>query len=416
MLRRYHGGMFRPLLFALSLLAVACATPGVPPPAVLPTSQLTILVSIDGFRPDYLDLGQTPTLSALAGQGIRGAMRPSFPALTFPNHYTLATGRRPDSNGMVSNRMEDPERPGVTFTLSNTEISSDPIWWRDATPIWITAERQGVRTATMFWPGSDFDLGGRPSAWSRYDQTLTDFARVDRLLGWLDAPPAGRPQLATLYFDIVDTAGHQYGPGAPETASAVAQVDSAISRLIEGLKSRTLFETTNIVVVSDHGMADVSEDRIIDLDTRLDGNARVIWDGPVAGVVPLPGEEEAVERALLGKNSHGECWRKEALPERFHYRGHRRIPAIVCLADLGWRYRSAQTTRPGGRPSLGAHGFDPDLPEMASLFLARGPAFRSGVTLDPFDNVSVYPLIARLAGVAPEPNEGSIGDFASGLR
>lgn len=405
--------MLRNLPFVFAVLAAGCATPppGEPPPP------LTLLISIDGFRPDYLDRGQTPVLSTLADQGVLAAMRPSFPTVTFPNHYTLVTGRRPDSHGIVSNRMEDAARPGVTFTLSNVAVSSDLLWWSDATPIWITAEQQGVRTATMFWPGSDFDLGGRPSMWSRYDQSLPDFARVDRLLDWLDVPSAKRPRFATLYFDIVDTAGHYYGPDAPETTSAVAQVDAAIGRLMEGLRSGGLAETTNVVIVSDHGMADVSEDRIISLDARFaPEQARVIWDGPVAAVKPVSGHETEVERALLGRGDHGECWRKNELPGRFQYGSHRRVPEIVCLADSGWRYRSSQTTSTGGRLSLGAHGFDPALPEMAALFLAHGPAFRKGLTLEPFDNVSVYPLIARLTGVEPLPNDGAIEDVVGGLR
>ncbi len=405
--------MLRNLLFVFAVLAAGCATPGpeAPPPP------LTLLISIDGFRPDYLDRGQTPVLSALADQGVRASMVPSFPTVTFPNHYTLVTGRRPDSHGLISNRMEDADRPGVTFTLSNVAVSSDPLWWRDASPIWITAEQQGVRTATMFWPGSDFDLGGRPSLWSRYDQSLPDFARVDRLMGWLGAPPAERPQFATLYFDIVDTAGHYYGPDAPETTSAVAQIDAAIGRLMEGLQSRGLAETTNLVIVSDHGMADVSEDRIISLDARFaPEQARVIWDGPVAAVKPVAGHESEIELALVGRGEHGECWRKDDLPGRFHYGSHRRVPDIICLADDGWRYRSSQTTSTGGRLSLGAHGFDPALPEMAALFLANGPAFRTGVTLEPFENVSVYPLIARLLGVEPQPHDGAIEHVTAGLR
>lgn len=403
--------LLRALALVLFGLGFACA------PARAQTPAPTILISIDGFRSDYLDRGQSPVLSRLAATGVRAAMRPSFPSVTFPNHYTLITGLRPDRNGMINNRMEDPERPGVVFTLPDRAVAADPIWWQDATPLWVTAERAGVRAGAMFWPGSDYELHGvRPSRWRMFDQYLPGFARVDELLSWLDLPAAERPRFMTLYFDIVDTAGHRYGPDARETTAAAAEVDAAIGRLLDGLARRGLRRRVNLVIVADHGMAEVSNDRMIELDPLASPEAaQVVWDGPFAGLTPLPGHEQAVEVALLGRQEHGECWRKGELPARFHYGAHRRVPAIICLADIGWRYRSTQLPQYAGA-SLGAHGFDPEAAEMAALFIANGPAFRRGARLPTFDNVSVYPLLARLIGVAPEPNDGSLADTAPALR
>lgn len=399
----------------MAAVVVGCAHGGSAPPAA--QAPITILVSIDGFRPDYLDRGQTPTLSRLAEEGVLASMRPSFPSVTFPNHYTLVTGLRPDRNGMINNRMEDPERPGVVFTLPDRAVAADPIWWADGEPIWVTAERAGVRTGTMFWPGSDYELRGvRPTRWRTFDQVLPGFARTDILLSWLDLPDAERPTFFTLYFDLVDTAGHRYGPDAPETTAAAAEVDAALARLMDGLEARGLSNSVNLVIVADHGMADVSADRLIELDALIAAtDARVIWDGPFAGIAPLPGRESAVEAALLGRSEHGQCWRKQDMPAEFAYGRHRRVPAIVCLADVGWRYRSAQLPQYGG-VTLGAHGYDPGAPEMAALFIAHGPAFRIGHDLPPFDNVSVYPLLARLIGIEPQPNDGRIEDTAGALR
>lgn len=374
-----------------------------------------ILVSIDGFRPDYLDRGQTPVLSRLAADGVRAAMRPSFPSVTFPNHYTLVTGQRPDRHGMINNRMEDSARPEIVFTISNPAVASDPIWWEDATPIWVTAERQGVHTGTMFWPGSDFVLHGmRPSRWRAFDQSLPSFARVDNLLAWFDLPEADRPRFLTLYFDIVDTAGHRYGPDSHDTSAAAAEVDASMARLLAGLRARGLEGRVNFVIVADHGMTAVSDDRIIDFDAMAPVTiARVVWDGPFIGVEPQPGQLAALEAAIVGRREHGECWRKGELPERFHFGTHRRAPAIICLADRGWRYRTAAIAP---YPSAGAHGYDNADPEMAAIFIANGPAFRAGATLPAFDNVSVYPLLTRLIGVTPAPNDGSIEDTAAALR
>jgi predicted AlkP superfamily pyrophosphatase or phosphodiesterase len=403
------------ILCAFALAACAQTRGVLPPEHADDAHNIVILVSIDGFRADYLQRGNTPTLAALAAGGVRAAMRPSFPSVTFPNHYTLVTGLRPDRNGMINNRMEDPQRPGVIFTLPDRAVAADPIWWADGTPIWVTAERHGVLSGTMFWPGSDYELHGvRPHQWRAFDQNMPGFARVDTLLSWLDLPPTERPVFYTLYFDLVDTAGHRYGPDALETNAAAAEVDSAIARLLDGLRARGLAGRANLVIVADHGMSAIADDRIVDLALSADV-ARVIWDGPFAGIATMPGHEAQVEAALLGRREHGECWRKGALPERFHYGAHRRVPAIICLADRGWRYRSTQLTQYPG-PNRGAHGYDPADPDMAALLIAHGPAFRAGLELAPFDNVSVYPLLAHLIGVAPEPNDGALADTAAALR
>jgi predicted AlkP superfamily pyrophosphatase or phosphodiesterase len=412
-------------LACLALVLSACAAPpgprpggGASTPAVSAANgDLTLLVSIDGFRPDYLDRTGTPTLFALAAAGTQAQMRPSFPSVTFPNHHTLVTGLTPDHHGLINNRMEDPARPGVVFTIGNRAVASDPFWWAGGTPIWVTAEKAGVATATMFWPGSDYVLEGvRPQKFREFDQTLPDFARVDQLLRWLESPDTPRARFATLYFDIVDTAGHRYGPDSPDTRAAAAQVDAAIARLVDGLKSRDLYARTNLVIVADHGMAAISGDRLIDLDALAGPDIiRVVWDGPFAGVMPQPGREADAERALVGRKGQGECWRKGELPARFAFGRNPRVPAIICLADVGWRYRTAAIP-PYAGPNAGAHGYDPAAPEMAALFLAHGPAFRSGVVLPAFDNVSVYPLLAKLIGVAPRPNDGSLDDVAAALR
>ncbi|MBP6689460.1 MAG: alkaline phosphatase family protein, partial [Hyphomonadaceae bacterium] len=210
-----------------ALLLAACVTSVASGPASSEGESITILISLDGFRPDYLDRGITPALSQLAADGVRASMRPSFPSVTFPNHYTLVTGLHPGRHGLVNNRMEDSQRPGVAFTLQDRSVASDEIWWADGTPIWVTAERQGVRTGTMFWPGSEYEIHGqRPSRYRNFDQSLPGFARTDVLLSWLDLPDAERPRFFTLYFDLVDTAGHRFGPDALETTDAIAEVDA----------------------------------------------------------------------------------------------------------------------------------------------------------------------------------------------
>ena len=409
------------LACSAALLLSACETTSSPvsvsdaaPSAT--ESELTILISIDGFRPDYLERGATPVLNGLAETGATGRMQPSFPSKTFPNHYTLITGLRPDHNGMVNNTMEDPAIPGDTFMLSDPRVTSNAAWWEQGTPLWVSAEQQGIRTATLFWPGSDFEIHGeRPSDFMPFDQRLPDFARVDQLLRWLDVAESERPEFATLYFDIVDTAGHIYGPDDPRTVSATAQVDASIGRLIEGLETLGIRDTTNLIVVSDHGMAPVSDEQIFSMDTLIDPSlVHYVWIGEFVGLSPLEGHEAEVEAALIGRHDHGECWLKENLPARFEYGSNPRVPAIVCLSDIGWRWETADMQV--WRNSGGSHGYDPEHPLMHALFIANGPAIANGVTVDLFDNVSVYPLLAQLTGVEPVANDGDLTQLEDALN
>jgi predicted AlkP superfamily pyrophosphatase or phosphodiesterase len=389
-------------LAIMALVLTACAhTPA--PTAARP---LTILVSIDGFRADYLDRGVTPVLSGLAASGARGAMRPSFPSKTFPNHYTLVTGLRPDETGIVSNNMWDPAKSGVTFSMSNRDAVKDGDWWSEAEPIWITAERAGIVTAPIFWPGSEATINGlRPHYFRTFDMTVPSEARVDQDLALLDSPPAERPRFMTLYFDTVDTAGHKYGPDSAEVNAAAAGVDAQIGRLLEGLKQRGI--VANVVVVSDHGMAATSPDRVLYVDDLLLKDAYKSLDlGSFGTIFPANGREAEVEKVLTARRPHLQCWPKAKVPRRLHYGKNPRVAPIVCMPQVGWTL-TTHDYHPKEGPAKGEHGYDNAAPEMRAIFVAAGPAFRSGVRLETIDNVDLYPLLARLVGVAPGHNDGN---------
>ncbi|MFZ4689830.1 MAG: ectonucleotide pyrophosphatase/phosphodiesterase [Polymorphobacter sp.] len=401
--------IFRIFSAVLVLLLAGCATrppqTGGRPPV--------ILVSVDGLRPDYLARGVTPNIDALAASGVRAkAMRPSFPSLTFPNHYTLVTGLRPDRHGIVNNSMEDPGIPGVKFALSNRAAVEDRRWWDAAEPVWVTAEKAGLRTATMFWPGSEAAIGGvRPAQWLPFDGALPNPARVAQVLAWLDAPQP--PAFLTLYFDTVDHDGHEFGPDAPETTKAMAEVDARIGDLVTGLKARGL--AANIVLVSDHGMMNVAPERSIRIDQLLPpGSFRSIAGGAMAALEPMPGREAEFTAALLRPHDHMQCMAKAEVPERLHYGRNVRVPAYLCLAAPGWMIVAAPP-RTDGRLG-GMHGYDPELPEMAATFVAAGPAFRGGVVLGSFDNVDVYPLLMQLLGLPARASDGDIAPLRKGLR
>ena len=367
-----------------------------------------ILISIDGFRADYLTRGLSPNLAALALAGSRAErMIPSFPSITFPNHYTLVTGLYPDHHGIIANGFEDPKVGSAPFRMNSKEEA----WWNQALPIWVTAERQGVKAGLMFWPGSEvaFD-GGYASRWQPYDKTLPADARVDRILAWLDLPPAERPRFYTLYFEAVDSAGHAAGPDSPEVNRAIATVDHALGRLAEGLKARGI--AADLIVVSDHGMAEVPPDHVVALDRIVDPrDLHIVFQDAVLGVDIQPGEHgEAARAKLLASHDHMACWDKAKVPARFHYGSNPRVPEVICLADTGWLIEASAT---GGRSAVihGEHGYDNSDPLMGALFIANGPDFKRGLVIPPFPNVDVYPLLAGILGVRPEANDGRLADL-----
>lgn len=405
--------IFRATLALLVLFLAACASQTPKPQTHSPV----ILISIDGFRTDYFERGLTPNLAALAADGVRAqAMRPAFPSLTFPNHYSLVTGLYPDHHGIVNNTMADPQLGKFTIKTSATASGQ---WWDGAEPIWVTADKQGLRTGTMFWPGSDMEIRGhRPDHYLTFDGKISADHRVDQVLAWLDLPADQRPRFLTLYFDQVDHQGHDYSPDSAEVNEALRATDAALGRLVEQLKKRNLYRSVNLVIVSDHGMAEVDAARTVLLDNLVNlEHIDLVTSGIVVGIRPKSGFEAEVDKALLGKHEHVECWRKSELPPRLHYGTHVRIPAIVCLPDSGWLVETREFhSRPNHKVHGGEHGYDNDAPEMRALFVAHGPAFKSGVTVPEFDNVDVYPLLTDLLGIQPQPNDGNPATAREMLR
>lgn len=393
---------------ALLLLAAGCASHPASTDAPNDTVPL-LLISIDGMRSDYLQRGLSPHLQAMIEGGVHAQwMNPSYPSLTFPNHYTLVTGLRPDHHGIINNTMLDAELGA--FSLDNRDAVGDGRWW-SGEPIWVGAEKAGLPTATMFWPGSEAQIQGvRPHYWFRYDKNFAPQQRVRQVLDWLAMPASTRPRLITLYFEDVDTQGHEHGPDSPQVDAAITEVDDAIGQLTQVLQQRGQLDKVNIIVVSDHGMANTSIERTIAVEDLVPASdAKAISTGQVVGLTPLPGREQATAEQLLSAHAHVQCWRAHELPERWHAGSHPRVPPFVCQADEGWLLYSRaviEQKRQAGWTGGGSHGYDPDLVSMRAIFIAQGPAFRENASLAPFDNVDVYPLLARLLGIEPARNDG----------
>jgi predicted AlkP superfamily pyrophosphatase or phosphodiesterase len=372
---------------------------------------IVFLISIDGFRWDYLDRFKPPALSALAAAGVRSeGLIPQFPSKTYPNHYSIVTGLRPAHHGILSNTMIDRAIP-ARFTLSDRAALADPRWW-GGEPIWNTVERQGLKASALFWPGSETAIGGhRATFWFPYDGRMSNAEQVAKTLGWLALPEVQRPSFLTLYFSEVDSAGHDRGPDSVEVQQAVTQVDAAIAQLVAGVRRAGLENRAQYVVVSDHGMAQLSPDRMIMLDQLipLDTVDVIDWS-PVLGVAPRNGDVEALYRALKDKHPALTVYKSADLPARFGLAGHPRLPPIVGIAAEGWHITSALDVKrwstEGDHAPGGNHGYDPQVRSMQGLLIASGPRLRQGVRVPAIENIHIYDLLCALLGIDPAPNDG----------
>jgi predicted AlkP superfamily pyrophosphatase or phosphodiesterase len=400
---------------AITLAVAACARG---PGRAVPTGeQSVVLISIDGFKPEYLDRYAPPHLTALAASGVRARwMTPVMPTLTFPNHYTIATGLYPAHHGVVNNRFTDPA-DGARFLYTDSLHVRQSRWW-GGEPIWVTAEKQGARAGVFFWVGSEAAIQGvRPTFWRKYDDRVPGAARADSLVAWLTRADSLRVRIGLLYFDAVDDLSHDSGPGHPATGAAVMAVDSAIGRLIGGLREQGLEHRVNIIVVSDHGQAPTSPQRIVYLDDYLDVSA---YDAPSVtpflAVTPRNGDV-AAGLAAWRRVPHLTVYPRDSTPAWWRYRGNPRIPPILGVWDEGWLggTREYYARRPP-KAHGGDHGYAADLESMRALFIASGPAFRRGAVVEPFANVHVYNLLCAILGVRPSPNDGSPDSVLTLLR
>ncbi len=405
------------VLGALAPMQAPSKAPSKAPAQQSAPKPVVVLISLDGCRADYITRPGAVRLRELAARGVRAErMVPSFPSKTFPNHYSIVTGLYPEHHGIVANAMYDPELG--KFAIGDDPAVRDARWW-DGEPIWVTAEKQGVRTAPFLWPGAEAPIGGiRPRYWAKFNGELPYADRIRKVFEFLDITGDSAPRFVSAYFQATDDAGHNYGPQSAQADSAIARADSAVGAIMDGIAARKLGDRVNLIVVADHGMAAVSLDRRIFLDdyiTMTDVDV-VDWT-PVGAITPKPGKLDAVYAALNGKHPHMQVFKKGEVPARFHFNAHKHITPLVLIADEGWSITTrARGAKPPRSASGGAHGYDNQLPSMGALFVASGPAFKRGVVVPPFQNVHVYSLMAELLRIKPAKTDGSVDSVRAFLR
>ncbi|HUG61430.1 MAG TPA: ectonucleotide pyrophosphatase/phosphodiesterase [Methylomirabilota bacterium] len=397
------------------LLAAAACTHTAPPvaPDIVEAAppQRVLLIGLDGFRPEMLGW-DSPNLAALAARGVRAeSMIPVMPSVTFVNFYAIATGLYPEHNGMVANYPYDAKAKEYFQQATGPQ---EERWWQGE-PIWITAEKQGLKTAIMFWLGSEVAHDGvRPQVWTPYQHEKPYPERIAEVLAWYDAPEAERPRFAAVYFDRVDTVTHYTGPNSDTAKAAVTEVDDYVGQLIAGLEARGLLDSTTVMVVSDHGMAYTPPEQVLDVGALIDLDQLVVsqFAGPYGGsghpFLQIYGDGPALEAAYAGLkdfSEHIKVYRRGEMPAHYHLDHPTRGPDLFAVAGPGWLMRS--TNVGGWRPPIpGNHGYDNLHPSMSATFLAAGPIFPQGQVAAPFENVNVYGLIACALGIMPAETDG----------
>lgn len=362
----------------------------------------TIIVSLDAFRWDYPQMYSTPNLNKIAQIGVKAdRMKPSYPASTFPNHYTLATGLVPNHHGIVNNTFWN-KKSGIRYSMGDSATRNNPAYYLGE-PIWITAQKQGVKTGNVYWVGSDIAIKNTyPTYYKIYDKKpmISFAARVDTVVSWLNKKEEDRPRLIMLYFSEPDGKGHHFGPKSREVGNEVHYLDSLMGDLIHKIEKLPIASKVNVIITADHGMAEISPDRFVCMKDYLPSR----WVEKVDGTNPTSiftreGCRDSVLMTLR-KVSHIKAYKKEEIPASLNYGTSDRIGDVVVCPDCGWQFANAPA------PIKGAHGYDPNSPDMQVIFYAYGPDFKKHYKSKGFINVDIYPLLAYLLGVNPEKTDG----------
>jgi alkaline phosphatase D len=355
-----------------------------------------ILVSFDGFRYDYADRLDTPHFDYIEHNGVKAkSLKPVFPSFTFPNHYSIATGCYADKHGISGNEFSTYLDSNIISKYSYKDKSTvqDSKWYK-AEPIWVTAERNGIISATYFWVGSEAEIGGYyPTYYKKYQSGIDPISKVDQVVNWLKLPIKDRPRLVCLYFNEPDHAGHVYGASSKEVNEQIKKSDEVLGYLIESLEKLSIYNQINVVVVSDHGMVDVSKDKMINIDNF---NIRGVIDGkgPVMSVIDADYE-----------NDYSNIPNVQIVPSKNNSILHYDNPLYdyLLIADEGWlMYKTKDFINYNkSLPVKGMHGYNADSINMHAIFYAFGPMLKSGLSIDTFELIHIYPLLCNLLKIDP---------------
>lgn len=356
-----------------------------------------ILISLDGYRYDFTEIHDAKFLQSVAKMGVRANyMTPSFPSLTFPNHYSIATGQYPSHHGLVDNTFFD-KTTGEEYRMSNQKMNADGKWY-GGTPLWVLAEKQKMLSASYYWVGSEADVQNtRPTYYYKYNDKTNIATRIKAVKDWLSLPEDQRPHLITFYFPQVDHEAHEYGATDKHVTTAVQFVDSSINALQKELASLKL--PINYIVVSDHGMTNVDNVNTLGMPAAIDTAVmRVPWGDALIHLYAKDASKIEPTYKALKKDTSISVYKLDETPAYWHSKKsddkYNRLGDLIVVPHLPkvFNFSKRKTT-------LGKHGFDNHTIEMRAYFTAWGPAFKKGLRIEHFENVNIYPLIAHILGL-----------------
>ena len=362
--------------------------------------QYVLLISFDGFRADYIDWYDTPNFDQIKLNGVKAkSLKPVFPTKTFPNHYSIATGMYVENHGLIGNQFFD-KKLNEFYQMKDREKVEDKRFY-GGEPIWSTAEKQGLKTASYFWVGSEAQAGGHyPSIWKKYDQKQSFDARIDSVIKWFEKPIKNRPRLVMLYFHEPDNTGQKYGPRSKENKLMVESVDRTIGNILNKLKTLTIYKKLNVILVSDHGMTEIDKTKKIVLSKYID-TKKIKMEGSGAYTLLYSDENNEIEKSYLKLKqlSNIDVYKKENIPDKWRFKRHHRIKDILIVAKEGWTILKDNLEGSYYFYSKAAHGYDNDLQSMQAIFFAQGPAFKKDYTISSINNIDIYPLIAHILNI-----------------
>ncbi|KAL5499827.1 hypothetical protein EMCRGX_G011290 [Ephydatia muelleri] len=380
-----------------------------------------LMISVDGFRQEYLNRSLNLYLTQLASKGVTAQfMTPAFPSKTFPNHFTIVTGLYPESHGIVNNNFYD-KTLKASFALGGS-TQNDAKWWLGE-PIWVTAAKQGLRSGVYFWPGSEAPIQGiYPTYYFKYSSSTPFAQQVSTVLGWFDLADDKRPQMMAMYFDEPDGAGHSYGPASSQVHAAIGNVDAIIESLFVGLQQRGIEDCVNVMIVSDHGMTALDKKKVAYISDYLPSQYAQGATYPSYGVnaeINLSNQVaafNALNQSATAANAPFKAYLRTNIPSRYHSGtiNQQRFGDIYLIGDLGSYIYPTKSYSPTSY--LGNHGYDNQLTDMQSIFVASGPAFKQGYVHPGFENIELYNLMCGLLGIVPSPNNGTAGSLNAMLK
>lgn len=363
-----------------------------------------ILISADGFRADFTEQYDAKFLQTISKKGVRAKyMQPSYPSVTFPNHYTIVTGLYPSHHGLVDNTYFD-VASGQQYSMSNKKMVGEGKWY-GGTPLWVLAEQQKMLSASFFWVASEADIQGiKPTYHYIYNDKTSIGTRIQAVKDWLMLPEDRRPHMITFYFPDVDHDAHTYGPEDPRVKSSVQFVDSSINALQRALSTLNL--PINYIFVSDHGMTTVDVDNTIGLPAEVDKKYfNVPWGDALLHLYAKDSSKIESTYQALKQNKNFKTFKLDETPAHWHYKKsddwHNRLGDLILVPNSIHQVFNLGTRK----PTPGKHGFDNKEVDMRASFMAWGPAFKKGLLIEGFENVHVYPLIAKILGLKIDENK-----------